>query len=319
VLWMIFRCIQTETHLRMFLWSHVAGCFYLAWLAFTTYAGGRLDGVGGPGIDEANAAALQVTTGVFVAASLLLVGDWLTRGALLLMLPLMVNALIATISRSGFLGAFTGGLAYLAWAPARYRKQVMVLAGLAGVLFLLLSNQSYWDRIATIQYAGKEVQGVDTGGGRLAILEAQIRMFKARPLGCGHWCTEILSPSYMDQRYMTKEGARASHNTFMSMLVDHGVIGGAFYVAMLAWMYVTLRRTRQVLAASKGFLAAALTAVAASLLAITIGDLFVQYPRSEVRIWFIGVLIVLNHLAVSAVNPFTGVESAREPVSAIGK
>jgi O-antigen ligase len=300
VIWMICRCIDTEPHLRLFLWTHVAGCFYLGWLAYFTYMGGRLDGVGGPGIDEANAAALQMTTGVFVASSLFLVGGLIARTALLLMLPFMVNGLVATISRSGFLAAFTGGLAYVFSAPVKYRRRVWVLAALAAAMFAVLSNQVYWDRISTIQYAGQEVQGVDTGSGRLEIIKAQWRMFRLRPLGCGHWCTTVLSPDYLDEKYLVRGEARASHNTLMTMLVDHGIPGGVLYVLMLFWIYRTFRHTQQSMRGGPAFLAAALTAVAASLVAVTIGDLFVQYPRSEVRIWFIGLLIVLQHMAQPA-------------------
>ena len=105
VIIMICRCIETKEHLRLFLWCHVLGCFYLGWLAFSSYAGGRLDGVGGPGIDEANAAGLQMVTGILVAGSLFLAGNARIRAVLLLVIPIMVNGLVTTISRSGFLAA----------------------------------------------------------------------------------------------------------------------------------------------------------------------------------------------------------------------
>jgi O-antigen ligase len=297
VVWMICRCVDTEAHLRLFLWTHVAGCFYLGWLGFFTQGGGRLDGVGGPGIDEANAAALQMTTGVFVASSLFLIGGLVARGALLMMLPLMVNGLVATISRSGFLAALTGGMAYVFSAPLRYRRRVLFLSVLAALMFAALANQVYWERISTIQYVGKEVEGVDTGASRVEIIKAQWRMFQGRPLGCGHWCTAALSPSYLDAKYLVKEGSRASHNTFMTMLVDHGIPGAALYVLMLLWIYRTFRATRTATYATSDLLGATLTAVIASLAAIIIGDLFVQYPRSEVRIWFLALLLVLTHLS----------------------
>src|SRR5579871_1648043 len=33
---LIYKCIRTEQHLRMFLWAHVLGCAYLGWLVYTT-------------------------------------------------------------------------------------------------------------------------------------------------------------------------------------------------------------------------------------------------------------------------------------------
>jgi len=295
VIVMVCRCIETEQHLRLFLWSHVVGCFYLGWLAYSTYAGGRLDGVGGPGINEANAAGLQMVTGILVAGSLFLAGKLRTRSALLLMIPIMVNGLVTTISRSGFLAAGVGGLFYNFFTPARYRRVVGVLSVLALLLFGMLTNDSYWDRISTIKYKGEDVEGVDTGGGRLEILQAQWRMFEGRPLGCGHMCTTVLSPSYIEERFLSG-GARASHNTFMTMLVDHGVVGAAIYILMLIWVFRSVRTMRKRLRGQEGFLATALPAVGGALVAIVVGDLFVQYPKFEARFWFIALLIVLMHM-----------------------
>ena len=109
-------------------------------------------------------------------------------------------------------------------------------------------------------------------------------------------CTTVLSPSYIEERFLTG-GARASHNTFMTMLVDHGIVGAAFYVLMLVWIFRSLREVGRRLKADDSFLATALPAIAAVLAAITIGDLFVQYPKFEARFWFVSLLIVLLHLS----------------------
>lgn len=296
VIIVICRCIETKEHLRLFLWCHVLGCFYLGWLAFSSYAGGRLDGVGGPGIDEANAAGLQMVTGILVAGSLFLAGNARIRAILLLVIPIMVNGLVTTISRSGFLAAGIGGVVYNMFTQAKFRRPVRVLSVLGLILFGLLTNDTYWERIGTIKHKGEDVQGVDTGGGRLEIISAQIKMARAHPLGCGHMCTTVLSPSYIEERFLTG-GARASHNTFMTMLVDHGVVGAAFYVLMLLWTFRSLREVGRRLKADDSFLATALPAIAAVLAAIAIGDLFVQYPKFEARFWFLSLLIVLLHLS----------------------
>jgi len=294
VIVMVVKCIETDEHLRHFLWAHVLGCFYLGWLAFTSYAGGRLDGVGGPGIDESNAAALQMVTGILIAASLFLVSSRNARIALFVVIPIMVNGLVTTISRSGFLAAAVGGLAYIAFAPQRHRWTIRVLSVLAVVLFVMLTNQTYWDRIATIKHGGEQIEGVDTGGGRLEIVAAQWRMFQGRPFGCGHMCTTVLSPSYIDASLLSG-GARASHNTFMTMLVDHGIVGVTFYVAMLVWLVRSLLVMRQRVAGRSDFSSLVLPAIAGVVFAITVGDMFAQYPKFEARIWFVSVVLVLLH------------------------
>lgn len=292
---MVCQCIETESHLRLFLWAHVLGCFYLGWLAFTSYTGGRLDGVGGPGIDEANAAALQMVTGIFIASSLFLAASFRTRVGLVALIPILINGLVTTVSRGGFLAAAVGGVVYNMFTPRRYRRIVLMLSVVALILFGLLTNDVYWDRVATIRYKGADVEGVDTGGGRLEIMRAQLRMFESRPLGCGHMCTTVLSPSYLEERFLSK-GARASHNTFMTMLVDHGVVGAALYVMMLLWILRSLLVIRHRLKGSDDFVATLLPAIAAVFGAITIGDMFAQYPKFEARIWFLSLLMVLLNL-----------------------
>ena len=296
VMYLFCRCIDSEQALMKVFWAHALGCFYFGWLAYTSYGGGRFEDFGGPGLGEANAAALQMATGVVVNGSLFLASDMRGRLLLFVVIPIVVNGLVTTISRSGFLSAGMAGLVYNLFTPAKYRKRVGLLSVLALVLFALLTNPIYWARIGTLKYKGEEVEGIDTGGGRLVIIEAQWKMFRANPLGCGHMCTTVLSPGYLEEHRLSA-GARSSHNTFMTMLVDHGIPGGVFYVALLAWVVRSLRKVARNVRGQEGILPIALPAVAAALGAIFIGDLFVQYPKFEARVWFVSLLMVLLHLS----------------------
>jgi O-antigen ligase len=158
-----------------------------------------------------------MVTGILVGGSLFLAGRLRERAILLALLPLIVNALIATISRSGFLAICVGGILFNYFTPPAFRKQVRIFSVLAAVLFAVLANSGYWSRIESIKHQREEVEGVDTGSGRLVLIKAQWRMFQEHPFGCGHMCTTVLSDQYLDDSYLL-EGARASHNTFMSVL-----------------------------------------------------------------------------------------------------
>jgi hypothetical protein len=184
---------------------------------------------GGSGINDANTGGLVIVTGVLVAVSLFLAEDGWRRLLPVLAGPILLNALIATESRSGFLALLVGGGVYAILANRRARKWMMVI-GVGGlVLLAALSNAAYWGRIGTITHFGEQVEGLDTGHKRLILMEAQLQMAQGRPFGCGSRCTDILSPRYLDEKQLTgKVGqtkTRSSHNTMMTMLVDHGWLG----------------------------------------------------------------------------------------------
>ena len=211
-------------------------------------------------------------------------------------MPITLNALVATISRSGFLALGVAGVLFNLFAPKKIVGVVRVLSLLGVVLFFAVTNQTYWDRIGTISEAGEEVEGVDTGSARLVLIKAQFEMFGDYPMGCGHRCTAILSPTYLGDEFLTGAGerrARSSHNTFMSLLVEQGIPGALLYILMLIWIARLAFRLRSRMRGSSGLLPNVYAAVVAILGAITVGDLFVDFLKFEARFWFLGLLMVL--------------------------
>lgn len=303
---LIYYSVDAEWSLKVLLWTHVAGCFYFGWIAYTSYTGGRFEGFGGAGINEANAGALTVVTGIFAASSLFLAGKLRTKLTVFGMIPFIVNALVTTISRSGFLALASGGLAFNWFTPKKHAKAVRVLSVLAVALFLMLTGPSYWKRMQSMEHAGEQVAGVNTGEDRIAIVKAQWRMFLAYPLGCGAMCTAVLSPRYLEQKYLAAvaPGAnvyeRASHNTIMSMLVEHGIPGILFYCVVLIWTAKALVRLARKYDSDPGGMPTLFPSVAAIMVAITVGDLFVSYMKFEIRLWFIAVLMAMLNMAAQS-------------------
>ncbi len=303
---LIYYTIDSAESLRVFMWTYVGGCFYFGWVAYTTYTGGRFEGFGGAGINEANAGALTIVTGTLLASSLFLDGKWRERTVLFLMIPFMLNGLVTTISRSGFLALTAGGLVFLLFSPVRFRKQIGVLMGLAVVLFLMLTGPSYWNRMQSIQQAGEQVQGVDTGQDRLAIIQVQWKLFFMHPLGCGATCTTVLSKNYLDKKYLAYmadgEMRRASHNTYMTMIVDHGIPGILFFGGILIWVVRKCMKLGRSYRKQPGFIPTAFPAIAGCFAALAVGDLFVTYSKYEIRIWLIAVIMALLSLEAARVK-----------------
>ena len=160
--------------------------------------------------------------------------------------------------------------------------------------------------MSTIKETGARVEGVDTGTVRLEVIAAQWEMFGRYPYGCGHRCTAVLSHEYLTKEAFSdlEEGqGRSSHNTFMSLLVEQGVIGAAFYVLLVAWSVVRLRQLRARFKHSTSVAAQMLPGIAAAIAAIFVGDMFVDLLKHEVRIWLIALVLVIGELPLRAEEP----------------
>lgn len=294
LIWIITSVIDNQKHLLWFCSAHVAGCTYLGWVAYTSYDGGRFEDFGGPDISEANAGALQLLSGMYIASCLILIPKIRHKISAIISLPFMANAIILTGSRSAFLSGIIGSLIFNYLTPIKMRRIVLILSILATISFLILANKEYWDRISTIKVAGQQIEGTDTGGGRLEIMNAQIKMFGEHPLGCGHRCTATLSPLYLEDRFLTGSAGnrgRSSHNTFFTLLVEQGIIGSFFYISYLIWTaskVIQLRKSSRSQEKQINFLMVGITSF---LTVLIIADFFVDYLKSEVRIWFISAVI----------------------------
>ena len=301
LLYVIFRILVTEKAIRAFLWAHIVGCFYMGWTAFTSHSGGRFEGFRGPDISEANAGALTLATGFFFLGALFLASKWRARLGLAGIAPFLLDGIVRTASRGGFLALSLGGTIFTMLAPKQHRKLILALGVIAIGVFLALTNALFWQRIGTIHYLGEHVEGLDTGSGRVSIMVGQLEMFKSNPLGHGHRATPYLSPYYIEESVLSAKPGEtraeiASHNTFMSLLVEQGVLGAAFYLALAVWTLTRLARLRRRLRGSGHFGEVLVAGLGAAMAAILSGDMFVDYLKLEIRVWFTALLMVAEEL-----------------------
>jgi O-antigen ligase/polysaccharide polymerase Wzy-like membrane protein len=299
--YLFYRLVDNPTDLRRLLWVHFAGCVYLGWLAFNSDSGGRLEGVGGPGIDEANALAMQLDTGVAVGAMLLLTGNKYERIASLLGMPFVLNGIVLTGSRGAFLAILFAGVVLALMKPHQYRKTFYALGALGLVLFSILASQMFWERMGTMSAAVDDTEQMDTSAeSRFAIAEAQWRMTLRYPFGSGHRGTAVLSKEYIDAKYLTNdpsvEQARSSHNTFMTALSEQGFIGAFMFLLSWAWCAKTSLKLRRKFADPR--LAGDVAGVAAALAAIFLAGMFVDYLKAEVQVWAMSLLAAAAAMTV---------------------
>ena len=302
--YLMYRLLDSDTHIRNFLVAHVLGCLYLGWLVLQAPDSGRLEGVGGPGIDEANSLGMHLGTGAFAAAVLLFRAPSWVRVVAVLSLPLILNGIIQTDSRGAFLAIACGGLVFLYFSPGRFRKY-WVLFGVVGLVLLVrMAPSNYWERIGTILDATDEAAEVDQSTKtRLALLTAQWKMFLAYPLGAGHRGTAYLSPRYLKEEELARSrsnpegvGARSSHNTLMTALTEQGVPGALLYGGVILWILRSARASARAVRADQESRRLYLAATAATLTVALVAGLFTDYFKAEVFVWGITLLAVLQGL-----------------------
>lgn len=279
---------------------HVAGCFFLGVLCFFSgrNLGARLDGVGGPGIDDANSLGMFLATGVAVGAVLILTQTGWRRMAVIVALPFILNGLVLSGSRGAFLGLLAGGAVIFMLRPPQRRWMFWSAAVLGAVLAVKLVDDQFIDRMFTIKEAVKTEGEIDSSAeSRLVLVEAQLKMAAAYPHGTGHRGTATLSPKYLDRQWLTRtpgqedEAQRSSHNTFLSVLVEQGVPGAIVYFWLCFWGV-------KVMATLKGLqwrrapieLSGPAIACCAGIAVVWTAGHFTDYLLAEVQIWLFALL-----------------------------
>ncbi|MGQ0652117.1 MAG: O-antigen ligase family protein [Betaproteobacteria bacterium] len=323
VFWMIYRLVDTPSKVTAFLWAHVLGCFFLGILCYMAQYSGRLDGVGGPGIDDSNTLGMHLATGVVTGAMLLLRTSGWRWFFLVAAIAFTLNGMIMTSSRGAFLALLFGGASLLLFRAPVYKRKFAVYAVLAVVLVSVVAAQNFWERMSTVRAAVSMTEdAMDVSmESRIEMLKAQAQMAWQHPLGSGHRGSEVMSKFYLDPIYLTAEGARSSHNVFMTVLVEQGVPGVILFFALVFWVASTLLRLRsKAIREDDALLMIHAGAIAGVLAVVFVGGLFADFAKVEVQIWMIALLAVISQAqragVVTAARETVGVPSQSMPPGA---
>ncbi len=302
---LFYWIIETEEDFLRICFAHTIGCAYFGLLVYLAPDSGRLEGVGGPGVNDANTLGMHLGTGIFFASFLLLAAPkWWWRLIALGSIPFILNGVIQTETRGALVGIVLGGFFTIFLKPKAIRKTYWSLAILGGAAFLVLANEVFLERMSTLGAAVNEEQEWDSSAAsRVEIAKSQIEMFKDYPLGVGHQGTAWLSPYYIDERWLVgSTGRRASHNTIMSVLVDQGIPGIILFTLIGIGVFRALMRLnaldRRGLPLHLGLYR---TMLGGAIVTVFGSGMFAQYLKAEVQIWCIVLIVVLERLALNAV------------------
>ena len=300
VLIMVFTIVDSREKLIGFFVANSLGCLYLGYLAYSTYLGGRLDGIGGPGIDDSNTLGMHMSAVIFLAAAVYLCNERLyIRLAAAASIPFALNTVIMSGSRGAFLALVCGGLAFLYLRPRQQTKRAFVYATLGLTAFLVVAGGNFWSRMGTIVDAVQQSEEMDTSAeSRYVVFEAQFKIASQYPFGGGHKTTTYFSPQYIPVEFQAFTGGRSSHNTFMSTLVDQGIPGLLLWVAIFALIMRMNRKVRTLTETSRDVNLAWLNAaIGAAVIVVIVGGMFAPFLRAEIYVWLIAGQCTVLYLA----------------------
>lgn len=200
------------------------------------FEGNRLNGIGGPDFQDSNGLSIHLCALLPFLLVVFRHKGWGFKALAFLAAGYTVNAILLCRTRSVAVAGIAAAAMAVLYAPRHHRRWSVGLLclGLLGVL--LLSDQSYWNRVSTILHE-RHGQSVSD---RLVIWGGAWQMIKDNPLGVGigHFQAQI-------GRYTASLGVvkRDAHNSYLLCAAETGLPGIAAYLATLALAWYTLGRT----------------------------------------------------------------------------
>ena len=106
-------------------------------------------------------------------------------------------------------------------------------------------DEPYKKRLFGQQTSAAQGNLDQNSAGRVAIWKEGVRMVAEYPFGAGGGGFMELSPRYLPQELIEKSvGKRAAHNTYLTLLVEQGILGFILYVIFITANIVKLLRIK---------------------------------------------------------------------------
>jgi O-antigen ligase len=247
----IMMGLRSAVHFGFFTGAWMLGVFHLAMNGvnyWVTY-GGRADSAGGQG-GEANFLGGMCSIVVPVALGLTLHAK---QGWLKIVTLVMGGAYTLGIIASGSRASLLALIGILGWWVVRTHKRFLALgiAAVAAVGFLIAAPDEFWERMGTT-FSKKDdnpwVQAAvePSKHERLVLWDLAIKGWKTRPItgiGPGNYVNISAEETNFTDPYARQRGLQ-THNAWLQILCEYGVIGFALWAGAFAYSIVCLFRAR---------------------------------------------------------------------------
>ena len=299
VIFLIQGSVRDEKDLIWFIVFMMLGCSYFTYIGMTSVWGGRLDGVGGPAISSTNQMAQHVAAVFYCGVFLVLLKSrrWYEYAVVVLLLLLCIKVILMAGSRGVYLSIMMTGVFVLLFSAQGSRRRLYVLAGLAIFSAVVFLGPTVMQRFNGVELTQMSETSDKSARSRIVIVQSQIQMFKGAPwLGHGHKGTLFLSPLYIAPEFLTSSGpnnqrGRASHNYFLSLLVDHGLIGTSIILLIIYRCLAPLRSiSRAKFIGRQDDIRILLIGLMMGLLCLMLSGMSSDHKNSETSIWFFALI-----------------------------
>lgn len=248
IFYLVTRIISDFEKLKLFLFTIIGCSFYLSILARHYFTGTRLDGVGLPDASDANMLAALMLLLIPFLCVFLFTGKKYERIAAFFATPFIINAFMMCRSRGAFLGFAVQLLllTYLLFTQSKKGRLKILLGSLALVAFFFsLMDPQFKARLFQHGDTEEEEFLAEVSAGRVVIWRSGLNMFWDHPFGVGGDGFMLLSPEYVPEQYIEKGvGQRASHNTFILVLVEQGIFGFIVFLFFLRSLFLMVQNVK---------------------------------------------------------------------------
>lgn len=237
VFWVVLKNILArDIHsVDLFLWICMGSLSLLALWGIEQYFLGnqRLEAFGGPQVSGSNQIASAFIWGLPIAYFKMLSESGRKRLLCLACLILLLIGVIYTESRQAFLAlVFYTGVIFIT-VKGRRKGLVLGLMLMLGVAVLPLIPDEYWERMETISAYKSDA----SSSGRLETWAIALDVFYDYPLlGVGADNFYLIAHRYA----RIGQHIRVTHNTFMQILSEEGVVGISLFVSLIAYTLISL-------------------------------------------------------------------------------
>lgn len=227
---------------KLFLYSLIINFLYLAYLAHSYFSGGRLDGVGLVDADDANMLAALTLLIIPFLIQFLVHGSRKEKILSLITFILIVNVFVMCGSRGASIGLFFELIILLFFycKKTNFVKVFFLFSAITLSIWMLMDN-SFKERLFSFSKSSAAGDFKEISSGRIDIWAQGTKMLRDYPFGTGGGGFITLSPSYLNSNLIEKNtGNRASHNTYLLLLIEQGPLGLTFYFGFILSTFFAL-------------------------------------------------------------------------------